>query len=73
MFPRLSSFVEDDSFGFDDVISNIVTSHLETMKSDISKAEFDLVRNPFLVIYIYIYIYQIEIQSCNKRQKVEKQ
>ena len=27
MFPRLSTFVEDNSFDFDDVTSNLVTSH----------------------------------------------
>ena len=51
-FLCLSSFVEDNSFDFDDVISNLITSHLETMKTgftiyfpNICKPVFDLVRN----------------------------
>ena len=37
MFPRLSSFVEDNSFDFDDVISNLVTSHLRNYEERIHK------------------------------------
>ena len=33
-FPRLSSFAEENSFDFDDVISTLATSHLQTMKSE---------------------------------------